>query len=251
MKYLYDVWINWFEGEEFGYNVCAYHEWRKTDKIEILEQVPILYITEAFYRHIDNSLHDLPDAFLDIIYQRAYVRKGMNRRVLDYACIVTDGRNIVAISTLGYHIPFQKSRLVPRQERQVLDLCPELKKHYFQFNEKKEENGQSLLAIKERYMVGLTRKERQLKKLLVLTLDKLSMSDNREEILYWVGEWSKEMAETISPLATNREVWEMLYKEVIQGWSKAHERLCEQMIKGNSYLEQCWEKEQENSHAQK
>ncbi|HEX6923002.1 MAG TPA: DUF3603 domain-containing protein, partial [Bacillales bacterium] len=31
MQYLGDVWVNWFEGEENGYNVCDFHEWRKDD----------------------------------------------------------------------------------------------------------------------------------------------------------------------------------------------------------------------------
>lgn len=247
MKYLYDVWINWFEGEENGYNVCAYHEWRKTDKIDILEQVPILYITEALYNHIDNSLHDLPDEFLDTIHQRAYVRKGMSRQVLDYASIVTDGKRILAINTLGYQIPFQKSRLIPRQERQVLDLCKELKRHYFHFTEKTDEDSETLLSIDGRYMIGLTRKERQLKKLLLLALDKLSMTENRKEILYWMGEWSPKMVENVSSHTTIEEAWKMLYNEVIEGWGRNHERLCKQIIKGNTFLEQCWEMEQENS----
>ena len=75
MIFLYDVWVNWFEGEEDGFNVCHYHEWRKSDQIEILEQVPVLYITESLFDYIENSLHDLPDSLLDMIHKRAYIRQ--------------------------------------------------------------------------------------------------------------------------------------------------------------------------------
>jgi hypothetical protein len=34
MLFLHDVWVNWFEGEENGYNVCHFHEWRKDDSVE-------------------------------------------------------------------------------------------------------------------------------------------------------------------------------------------------------------------------
>lgn len=34
MLFLHDVWVNWFEGEENGYNVCHFHEWRKEDTVE-------------------------------------------------------------------------------------------------------------------------------------------------------------------------------------------------------------------------
>lgn len=42
MLFLHDVWVNWFEGEENGYNVCHFHEWRKEDTVELLDQVPLL-----------------------------------------------------------------------------------------------------------------------------------------------------------------------------------------------------------------
>src|SRR5699024_5866569 len=102
MNFIYDVWVNWFEGEEQGYNVCHYHEWRKKDVIDVLEQVPLVYITERLYDYIENGLYDLPTALLDMIEKRSYKRKGHQRHVLDYVCIVTDGRGILAIDTSGY-----------------------------------------------------------------------------------------------------------------------------------------------------
>lgn len=37
MLYFYDVWVNWFEGEENGYNVCYFYEWRKDDCVELFD----------------------------------------------------------------------------------------------------------------------------------------------------------------------------------------------------------------------
>src|SRR5690625_2760954 len=139
MIYLYDVWVNWFEGEEEGFNVCHYHEWRKADQIEILEQVPVLYITESLFDYIENSLYDLSDALLDMIHKRAYMRKGHAREVLEYAAIVTDGRGILAFDTIGYQIPVRKSRLIPRQEQQVFELCKKAKHRHFTFTPKEED----------------------------------------------------------------------------------------------------------------
>ncbi len=248
MKYLYDVWVNWFEGEEHGYNVCAYHEWRKNDKIDILEQVPSLYITEAFYAYIENSLHHLPEAFLEKIHKRAYIRKGVSRRVLDYACIVTDGKRILALNTLGYQIPIQKSRLIPRQERQVLENYQQKKRDFFSFTPIQKDDAVGLLSMKEYHVIGLTRRERQLKKLLLIALDKLRLTDNRNEVLYWLSEWDIQMVQSIRMEATIEDIWTVLYNSVQNGWSEAHERLCAQIIKGNPFLEKYWELENENSH---
>src|SRR5699024_10025534 len=101
MLYLHDVWVNWFEGEENGYNVCHFHEWRKEDQIQLLDQAPLLYITEALFNYIENDMCDMPNSLLDSIYKRAFMRKGQERNVMEYACIITDGMNILAVDTIG------------------------------------------------------------------------------------------------------------------------------------------------------
>lgn len=248
MKYVYDVWVNWFEGEEEGYNVCEYHEWRSNDRIDILEQVPYMYITKNFYHYIENSLHELPDCFLEDIYKRAYIRKGASRRVLDYTCIITDGLKVMAINTLGYHIPLQKSRLIPRQERQVLENCEKEKPVYYSLPSFTEDDNISLLKLKESQVIGLTRRERQLKKVLIIALDQLKITDNRNELLYWLSEWDDKLVQTLPNNMTLNEIWQLIYEEVLEGWSEAHERLCAQMIKGNAFLEKFWEIENKNHH---
>ena len=110
MMYLHDVWVNWFEGEENGYSVCHFHEWKKDDPIELLDQVPVLKVTNELYHYIENDLADLPESLLNDVYQKAYLRKNHERIQLDYCFIVTDGLGILAVDTLGYQIPMRKSQ---------------------------------------------------------------------------------------------------------------------------------------------
>lgn len=244
MIYLYDVWVNWFEGEEEGFNVCQYHEWRKTDQIEILEQVPVLYIEEELYDYIENSLYDLPEQLLNLIHKRAYVRKGHTREVLEYAAIVTDGRGILAFDTIGYQIPVRKSRLIPRQEQQVFELCKKTKQHHFPFNPKNEERTDQFLTLNQQDIYGLTRRERQLKKLLMIAMEQLKTSDNVSEVLYWLSEWDSSKLKQANYRTSVKEVWQMLYKDVKDGWSEKHEEFCALLVKGNPFLEKFWELEQ-------
>lgn len=79
MLYLHDAWVNWFEGEENGYNVCPFHEWRKSDSIELLDQVPLLYISSELFEYIENDIRELPKDLLDSIYKRATIRKGQKK----------------------------------------------------------------------------------------------------------------------------------------------------------------------------
>lgn len=70
MLYLHDVWVNWFEGEENGYNICHFHEWRKDDGIELLDQVPLLKVSSTLFHYIENDLSELPKPLLNDVYQK-------------------------------------------------------------------------------------------------------------------------------------------------------------------------------------
>ena len=122
MLYLHDVWVNWFEGEENGYNVCHFHEWRKDDGVELLDQAPLLKVEPILFHYIENDLSELPQQLLDDIFQKAYLRKNHERVQLEYCFVVTDGVGILAVDTIGYSIPIRKSRLIPRQEQLVYEM---------------------------------------------------------------------------------------------------------------------------------
>src|SRR5690625_3961090 len=275
MLYLYDVWVNWFEGEKEGYNVCEYHEWRKSDQIEILEQIPVIFVQEDLYRVIENSLNQLPSQLLELIHKREYIRKGHRRgeieyasivsegrgiieldtsasqsqikkghrrSEIEYACSVSDGRGIIAIDTSGSQIPIKKSRLIPRQEQQVFELSRKSKVRKFNFTPYDEEE-QSLVFMDHSLIYGLTRRERQLKKILMIGMEQLKSTDNLNEIIYWLTEWDYEKVSTISKEMGCQQIWEILFDEIKDGWSEAHEEFCSKLVKGNRFLESCWELE--------
>lgn len=243
MLYLHDVWVNWFEGEENGYNVCHFHEWRKDDGIELLDQVPLLLLDSSLYHYIENDLSELPQALLDDIYQKAYLRKNHERNQLDYCFVATDGTGIIAVDTIGYNIPIRKSRLIPRQEQLVYEMIENQEPEKYDFNcqslSKKEHH---ILSPAPELMNGLTRKERQLKQLLFMALDQLKNCKNEAEIRYWYTEWSPERYLEIQDLAFE-SAWNELYTETKSGWSKKHEQFCENLIKGQPFFEKLWEME--------
>ncbi|MDR6124558.1 YjbA family protein [Neobacillus drentensis] len=242
MLYLHDVWVNWFEGEENGYNVCHFHEWRKDDGVELLDQVPLLKIEPILFNYIENDLSELPQQLLDDIYQKAYLRKNHERVQLDYCFVVTDGTGILAVDTIGYSIPIRKSRLIPRQEQLVYEMISqhEAKKYHFYGQPKTKDFH--ILSPEPELMRGLTRKERQLKQLLFMALDQLLSSNNEAEVRYWFTEWCPEKYSTIQEL-NFEEAWEQLFEEAKYGWSKRHETFCENLIKGQPFFEKLWEME--------
>jgi hypothetical protein len=242
MLYLHDVWVNWFEGEENGYNVCNFHEWRKDDGVELLDQVPLLKVEPILFNYIENDLSELPQQLLDDIYQKAYLRKNHERVQLDYCYVVTDGIGILAVDTIGYNIPIRKSRLIPRQEQLVYEMIGQHEAKKYHFYEQPVMKDFHILSPEPELMRGLTRKERQIKQLLFMALDQLLSSKNEAEVRYWYTEWCPEHYSTIQELNFER-AWEQLFEETKYGWSKRHETFCENLIKGQPFFEKLWEME--------
>jgi hypothetical protein len=243
MLYLHDVWVNWFEGEENGYNVCHFHEWRKEDVIELLDQVPLIKVDNSLFHYIENDLSELPQQLLNDVYQKAYLRKNHERIQMDYCFIVTDGTGILAVDTIGYTVPIRKSRLIPRQEQLVYEMVEGHEAIYYSMeHDPKPENAYHILSPSPHMMNGLTRKERQLKQLLFMALDQLHGSKNTAEIRYWYTEWAPEQYRVIQDMDFE-DVWNMLYEETKYGWSNKHLDLCENLIKGQPFFEKLWEVE--------
>lgn len=242
MLYLHDVWVNWFEGEENGYNVCHFHEWRKDDGVELLDQAPLLKVEPILFNYIENDLSELPQQLLDDIFQKAYLRKNHERVQLDYCFIVTDGVGILAVDTIGYSIPIRKSRLIPRQEQLVYEMISNHEAKQYHFQKNSVDKDFHILSPEPELMNGLTRKERQLKQLLFMALDQLHTSKNEAEVRYWFTEWCPERYSAIQEL-NFENAWQQLFEETKYGWTRRHETFCENLIKGQPFFEKLWEME--------
>ncbi|WP_226576936.1 YjbA family protein [Halobacillus litoralis] len=243
MLYMHDLWVNWFEGEENGYNVCRFHEWRKEDGIELIDQIPLIFVEDHLFNFIENDLQDLPASLLQDVHRKTYMKKNQERQTVEYAAVITNGKDVIVFDTIGYTLPVKKSRLIPRQERLVFEMVqgkdPEI--YLIEENVSKEHH---ILSLEPTKMSGLTRRERQLKQLLMMALDQLKHSDHPEEVRYWLTEWDPAQYPTIKQFS-NEEAWDRLYEGTCNGWSKVHEELCMKMVKGQPFFETIWQGENE------
>src|SRR5699024_2694995 len=107
-----------------------------------------------------------------------------------------------------------------------------------------EQENISLLALSPKYMYGLTRRERQWKKILMIAMDHLESSNDRNELLYWLPRRDNKKWLTYLHDESIKDIRHLLYDEVVVGWSEGHEGLCLQMIKGNTFLGNFWKQEQ-------
>ncbi|WP_413379658.1 DUF3603 family protein [Alkalihalobacillus sp. 1P02AB] len=246
MVQMRDVWVNWFEGEENGYNVCHFYEWRSEDRVEVLDQVIVIRVTKELFNFIENDLADLPDYLLKTVHNQSFLRKNMSRVQLDYCFIATDGERIIAIDTMGYKTPIRKSRLSPRQEQLVFELLEQNECEHFELEVSIEEKHYHLLSPDPADMQGLTRKERQLKQILYMALDQLFTSSEEAEIRYWYTEWAPENYRAIQKM-DKEEVTARMYAEIKEGWTDKHHQICQSLVKGQAFFEKLWDLEQGES----
>lgn len=239
MLHMKDVWVNWFEGEENGYNVCEFFEWKKEDRIELLDQVIVIRMRNNLFNYIENSLSELPEELLADVYKQSYVRRKGQREELDYCFLATDGVSSLVVDTMGYHTPMRKSRLVPRQEEQLLTLVDRepVRDYYMDYLDGEKEYH--ILSPEPRLMAGLIRKERELKQLLFMALDQIKTDAELAELRYWYTEWAPHKYKEIQEMEFE-EVWNNLFNEIKHGWSKKHEEFCATMIKGQPFFEKLW-----------
>ncbi|MCO7174504.1 DUF3603 family protein [Sporolactobacillus kofuensis] len=244
MEMISDIWVNWFEGEENSYNVCEFYEWRRHDFIELLDQIPLIKVEKPLLDYIENDLQDLPQELLKDVRNKSVLCKNNQREIIEYCFIATDGERSVVADTLGYAVPIRKSRLIPRQESLILQKSEKMDVAQYPIPyggyRKKEYH---LLSLRPELMLGLTRKERQLKQLLFMALDQLHASGNVEEMRYWYTEWFP--TKYVASRSMNFDyAWHELVSGMEHGWSDKHNDLCERLIRGQSYFEKLWELEQ-------
>src|SRR5690625_7657505 len=107
---------------------------------------------------------------------------------------------------------------------------------YYKLIYKKEYH---ILSMSPKYVHGLTRRERQLIQLLMMSLDQLKTANNLEELRYWLTEWDPKKYESIRGLI-EVEVGNRLYNGVKIDGIDANEDCCSKFIKVHHFLEKLW-----------
>ncbi|MCA1021567.1 DUF3603 family protein [Halobacillus litoralis] len=240
MLALYDVWVNWFDGAENGYDVPLFHEWRKDDGIELLDQTPLLYVDDKTFDYVLNSLEVMPRKMLEMIEDETYVKKNQVRHSIKYAAALTNGKTTFLFDCLGYDLPVKKSRLIPRQERTSLEMIDKFEPLTFELEG--EEKVHHHLSLDPMYMTGLTRRERQLKSLLMMAIDQLKLADHPEESKYWLTEFRPDLYNEVKDMDSN-QAWNKLLNLTMNGWSDSHQNLCGKLTENQPFLKTIWDDE--------
>lgn len=242
MLCLHDVWFNWFDGAMKPYEVCEFFEWKNSDNVDLGLQVPLFHVKKQFFDYIEDGMSDLPEDLLSTVSGNSF-RRVNNIRKPANIFIVTDGDRTLGVDTTGLNTPIRKSRLIPRHERLVREIISDNNSQplKFEFTPLEGPDDDILNDPPNYVMVGLTRKEREMKKLLFDGLLITYTDATIHKLRYLYGELNYGNLKATDGL-DEMELFDLIVKEASVGWSENHLKLLKLVVKSARYLERNYEK---------
>lgn len=245
---LYDAWVNWSDGMLKAHGIPEYHEWKKEDdNVELLNAIPIVKVTSELFYHILDNFTKVPGPLLKEVYRKASRARSNTKETIDHAFVMTDGCGVAAVECEDF-LPMRKSRLIPRQDRQILECMEneEAKSYGFVAPEKIATTDTlvgRILSIEPVHMIGLTRRERGMKEILMDSLYQLATSESREEVHYWYLElfWGMKDDPTVEDMTIEQMVHEM-HDYLQDGWDEEHVTFGAKLAKYFDNYEDMWKK---------
>jgi hypothetical protein len=232
MLYMHDVWVNWFSGEENGYNVCEFEEWTKTDVIELMDQIPLIKVDDRLFDLLENTLSPIPQNVLESIQNKAYLRRNHDRLEVEYSFVATNGKGIVVIDTNGTEIPLKKSRIIPRQIQLVFEMFEHTEEEIYELDKQIEVSKEyNLLNLHPKFMAGLSRREKRMKQILFIQLDSMRSLKQLEKLRYLYGELDYDGRNLVKEMNLDGII-DLLEEKLEKGWTKEYENFSEYVIKG-------------------
>lgn len=119
MNYLYDILLN------FNSKLYDIFEWEKTDNITHIRKIPFLKVRSKVLYELLNYKVELSDAFLISLYRKTEYFSKNKINNIEYAFLVTDGREVVAIRYSDKKISY--SKLLYEEELEALEYSYNLK----------------------------------------------------------------------------------------------------------------------------
>ena len=156
----------------FQERIYDFYEWNKTDVITHIRKIPVFKISSKDLYNIENYNVVLDDLFLEKILNKTEVFSGRTIKNIEYACILCDGLNVLAIKIDKKRYYF--SKLIIEEELEVTESLARVKEIEIEYQLKEPKNKFKFLTRKEVEMESYVKKE----------LKKLETNGEEEKLQY-------------------------------------------------------------------
>lgn len=198
MNYYYDIILNW--NENIPYN---FYEWNDYDYLELIKKIPLIKIKHKTLVDIWSNNIKINKEFLNNIKDKTLVSGKNSICKIDYACLFTDNKNVIAIEFNETGESINRSKLLIDDEMNVLEVAYSLKEVELEYEiiEKLEENKD-------------LRQENEVKKLISLEIKSLYENKELSKLRYLFYEYKGQKSEDID------EIYNALNEELKSNFNK-------------------------------
>lgn len=180
MNYIYDILVN------YGNVPYDFFEWNSSDNIMHIRKIPIIRVSANTLMDIRDYEVKLDNTFIEYIKSKTETFNNKNIRLIEEACLLSDGSNVLAIMLKNNRL--LKSKLLLEEEEEVLAISEKLKEQEIVYTKtKKNKNNQ----YKTRRQIE---NEQKLRK----QLNKLFYDKNYETLKYMYYECFNKKEESIN-----------------------------------------------------
>lgn len=180
MNYIYDILLN------YGNTPYDFFEWNTSDNIMHIRKIPIIKISANKLIDIRDYEVEFDSSFLEYIKGKTEIFNHKNIQSIGYACLFSDGINVLAIMLKNNHL--LKSKLLLEEEEEILSISERLKEQEIIYKKGKK-------TQKIQYK---TRKQIESSKKLRKEINKLFSAKNYETLKYMYYECFNQKEENMS-----------------------------------------------------
>lgn len=183
MNYYYDVLLN------FQDNYYMFYEWDEFDTIEYFKKIPLFYVDTKTLANMILKIVKVDKEFLEIIENKTKLKQNKN---LKYNCILSDGKNSVALEFNEDGKVINKSSLTIEDELNINEFIYSISKSKINYD-----------IINDDVFFKETRQELKVKKILKLEIDTMYEKKNYSKLKYIYLEWFDEILDNIEIMYNN------------------------------------------------
>lgn len=202
MNYVYDLVLN------FNKNLYDFFDWNIDDNIVHIRKIPIFKLDNNMYKDLKNYDIVVSGDFLVKISNRCEIFTKQNVKIINHACLFTNGLEVIAIKFDDNGKSIEKSKLLLDEEDEILYSIDDFELYSLKYKIVEENCS----------LVFKTRKEDNIYKFIDCNLKKLR-SENIDALKYLYYECFNEKNADFRKMLPNinrllDENWEQNYMKV-------------------------------------
>lgn len=182
MNYYYDMLLN------FQDKYYKFYEWDEEDELLLIKKIPMIHIESKDLNKIIRNVIKVNEDFLKSIFNKTKLRQN---KLLEYACIFSDGKNSIAVEFNNTGESFRKSSLLLDDEININEFSYSINKSSIKYD-----------VLQKEEMLLETRQEQKIRESLLSEINKMYKENNASKLKYIYLAWFDELNDDLEFIYT-------------------------------------------------